>query len=106
MRVGIRAEDLVLAGEGEAMFDLAIDYVEELGAQRLVHGLIGDQPLTAVLGSNVPLGDRLPCTSPRAVCTSSRSTPVGVSSLPSVRAQWGPLLRIGAPCRPDRSFAF
>ncbi|MBA4796223.1 MAG: sn-glycerol-3-phosphate import ATP-binding protein UgpC [Rhizobiales bacterium] len=60
VRVGIRAEDLVLAGEGEAMFDLAIDYVEELGAQRLVHGLIGDQPLTAVLGSNVPLGDRLP----------------------------------------------
>ena len=41
------------------MFDLAIDYVEELGAQRLVHGLVGNQPLTAVLGSNVPLGDRL-----------------------------------------------
>jgi sn-glycerol 3-phosphate transport system ATP-binding protein len=60
VRVGIRAEDLVVAGESETMFDLAIDYVEELGAQRLVHGLVGNQPLTAVLGSNVPLGDRLP----------------------------------------------
>lgn len=60
VRVGIRAEDLVVASESETMFDLAIDYVEELGAQRLVHGLVGNQPLTAVLGSNVPLGDRLP----------------------------------------------
>ena len=60
LRVGIRAEDLVVASESETMFDLAIDYVEELGAQRLVHGLVGNQPLTAVLGSNVPLGDRLP----------------------------------------------
>jgi sn-glycerol 3-phosphate transport system ATP-binding protein len=60
VRVGLRAEDLALAGEGEAMFDLAIDYVEELGAQRLVHGLVGDQHLTAVLGSHVPLADRLP----------------------------------------------
>ena len=59
VRVGLRAEDLTLAGESEAMFDLVIDYVEELGAQRLVHGLIGDQHLTAVIGSNVPLGDRL-----------------------------------------------
>jgi sn-glycerol 3-phosphate transport system ATP-binding protein len=60
VRVGIRAEDLVVASESDLMFDLAIDYVEELGAQRLVHGLVGNQPLTAVLGSNVPLGDRLP----------------------------------------------
>ena len=60
VRVGMRAEDLVLAGEGEVMFDLAIDYVEELGAQRLVHGLIGHQHLTAVVGSSVPLADRLP----------------------------------------------
>ena len=60
VRVGIRAEDLVVTSESETMFDLAIDYVEELGAQRLVHGLLGNQPLTAVLGSNVPLGDRLP----------------------------------------------
>jgi len=60
IRVGIRAEDLALAEDGEAMFDLVIDYVEELGAQRLVHGLIGDQPLTAVLSSHVTLGDCLP----------------------------------------------
>ena len=28
-----------------------VDYVEELGANRLVHGMLGDQPLTAVLAN-------------------------------------------------------
>jgi len=60
VRVGLRAEDLVLGGEGDAMFDLRIDYVEELGAQRLVHGFIGTQPLTAVIGAQVALSDRIP----------------------------------------------
>ncbi|MDQ0420120.1 sn-glycerol 3-phosphate transport system ATP-binding protein [Peteryoungia aggregata LMG 23059] len=60
VRVGMRAEDLVLAGDGPADFHLVVDYVEELGAQRLVHGLIGGQALTAVLGSQVELADRLP----------------------------------------------
>jgi sn-glycerol 3-phosphate transport system ATP-binding protein len=60
VRVGMRAEDLVLASDSHADFHLAVDYVEELGAQRLVHGAIGDQPLTAVLGSQVELADRLP----------------------------------------------
>ena len=32
----------------------------QLRAQRLVHGLIGHQHLTAVVGSSVPLADRLP----------------------------------------------
>ncbi|OWK26365.1 hypothetical protein AJ87_03690 [Rhizobium yanglingense] len=28
---------------------LIVEYVEELGSQRLVHGLTGEQPLTAVV---------------------------------------------------------
>jgi sn-glycerol 3-phosphate transport system ATP-binding protein len=60
VHVGIRAEDLTLADQDGAMFDLVIDYVEELGAQRLVHGHVGDQQLTAVLGATIPLGQRLP----------------------------------------------
>lgn len=59
VRVGIRAEDLILSEREDAMLELAIDYVEELGAQRLVHGLLGDQNLTAVVSSSADLGDRL-----------------------------------------------
>ncbi|MDH4411992.1 MAG: sn-glycerol-3-phosphate import ATP-binding protein UgpC [Rhizobium sp.] len=60
VRLGMRAEDLVLTNEDDAQFSLVIDYVEELGAQRLVHGLVGDQPLTAVVASHVELNGRLP----------------------------------------------
>ncbi|KPF47374.1 sn-glycerol-3-phosphate import ATP-binding protein UgpC [Rhizobium sp. AAP43] len=59
VRVGMRAEDLVMGTADEGSLELVIDYVEELGAQRLVHGLVGDQPLTAVVSSSASLGDRL-----------------------------------------------
>ncbi|MFL0694968.1 MAG: ABC transporter ATP-binding protein [Agrobacterium tumefaciens] len=59
VRLGMRAEDLVLTHEDDAQFSLAIDYVEELGAQRLVHGLVEGQPLTAVVASHVELRERL-----------------------------------------------
>ncbi|QGG92947.1 sn-glycerol-3-phosphate ABC transporter ATP-binding protein UgpC [Agrobacterium sp. MA01] len=60
VRLGMRAEDLVLTHENDAQFSLAIDYVEELGAQRLVHGLVAGQPMTAVIASHVELSERLP----------------------------------------------
>jgi len=41
--VGIRAEDLRLAGPGEHAMTVAADYVEALGSQRRVHGNLGDQ---------------------------------------------------------------
>jgi ABC-type sugar transport system ATPase subunit len=50
--VGIRAEDLMLAGEGVAGLPFKVDYVEELGAHRLVHGHLSSQALTAI----IPLG--------------------------------------------------
>ncbi|UJW75789.1 sn-glycerol-3-phosphate import ATP-binding protein UgpC [Rhizobium sp. SL42] len=62
VRIGMRAEDLTEAGDGEATLSLVVDYVEELGAQRLVHGLVGGQSLTAVVASHARLSDRLPLT--------------------------------------------
>ncbi|NMN68434.1 sn-glycerol-3-phosphate import ATP-binding protein UgpC [Rhizobium sp. 57MFTsu3.2] len=57
--VGIRAEDLRLAGPGEHAMTVAVDYVEELGSQRLVHGNLGDQSLTAVLSPETELKSEL-----------------------------------------------
>ncbi|KWV50393.1 glycerol-3-phosphate transporter ATP-binding subunit [Rhizobium altiplani] len=57
--VGIRAEDLRLAGPGEHAMTVAVDYVEELGSQRLVHGNLGDQSLTAVLSPVTELKSEL-----------------------------------------------
>ncbi|MBT9372182.1 sn-glycerol-3-phosphate import ATP-binding protein UgpC [Rhizobium sp. CSW-27] len=57
--VGIRAEDLRLARDGEAALPLNVDYVEELGAQRLVHGQVGDQMLTVALSPAIAIGEQL-----------------------------------------------
>jgi len=57
--IGIRAEDLRLAGPGEHAMTVAVDYVEELGSQRLVHGNLGDQSLTAVLSPETELKSEL-----------------------------------------------
>ncbi len=57
--LGLRAEDLRLATRGEASVALRIDHIEELGAQRLIHGLMGDQNLTLALSPSEPLSDTL-----------------------------------------------
>jgi sn-glycerol 3-phosphate transport system ATP-binding protein len=53
--IGMRAEDLRLAASNEYSMPLTVEYVEELGSQRLVHGLLGDQPLTAVVSPETPM---------------------------------------------------
>jgi sn-glycerol 3-phosphate transport system ATP-binding protein len=53
--VGIRAEDLRLANAGEEAMPFRVDYIEELGSQRLVHGLLGDQQLTVALSPEIDL---------------------------------------------------
>jgi sn-glycerol 3-phosphate transport system ATP-binding protein len=60
--VGLRAEDLRLAHEGETVLPMTVDYVEELGAQRLVHGLVGDQMLTASMPTDMVIGESLSLT--------------------------------------------
>ncbi|KQS90535.1 sn-glycerol-3-phosphate import ATP-binding protein UgpC [Rhizobium sp. Leaf386] len=62
LTVGIRAEDLRLANPGEQSLTLKIGYVEELGAQRLVHGTIDGKQLTAALSPEIELGDTIALT--------------------------------------------
>jgi sn-glycerol 3-phosphate transport system ATP-binding protein len=57
--IGIRAEDLRLADASEHALPVTVEYVEELGAQRLVHGLLGDQPITAVLSPDITIDPAL-----------------------------------------------
>ena len=57
--VGIRAEDLRLADPKEYAMPLTVEYTEELGSQRLVHGLLGDQPLTAVVSPETEMAPEL-----------------------------------------------
>lgn len=59
MTLGLRAEDLRLAAPGEASVALRIDHIEELGAQRLIHGSVDDQSLILVLSPSEPLADIL-----------------------------------------------
>jgi sn-glycerol 3-phosphate transport system ATP-binding protein len=59
--LGVRAEDMKPAEPGAtADLELAIDYVEELGAGRLVHGHVGDARLALSTPSGEPLSDLLP----------------------------------------------
>ncbi|GEO83695.1 MULTISPECIES: sn-glycerol-3-phosphate import ATP-binding protein UgpC [Alphaproteobacteria] len=58
--LGVRAESLKLAEDHDsAALPFKVDYVEELGAQRLVHGFVGDQVLTVVLSGTLSLPDTL-----------------------------------------------
>ncbi|MES2436254.1 MAG: sn-glycerol-3-phosphate import ATP-binding protein UgpC [Pseudomonadota bacterium] len=54
--LGIRAEDLHPSATG---LPFKVDFVEELGAQRLVHGLIDGQALVLTLDPQLPLQDEM-----------------------------------------------
>ncbi len=53
--VGFRAEDLRLAQEDQEAFPFRLDYAEELGSQRLIHGTVGDQNVTAAVSPDIAL---------------------------------------------------
>ena len=55
--IGIRPEDLTAAADGP--IEIEVLAVEELGAQRLVHGQTGGERLTVTLSSNAELSDSL-----------------------------------------------
>ena len=58
--LGIRPEDLRPASPDEAgAFRMPVDYVEELGAQRLVHGRVEGAPLIVVMASDRTVGSDL-----------------------------------------------
>jgi len=54
--VGLRAEDLRVVS-GEEGMPFAVEYVEELGSQRLAHGVVGDQALTIALSGEAEIAD-------------------------------------------------
>ncbi|WP_226625524.1 sn-glycerol-3-phosphate import ATP-binding protein UgpC [Alloyangia pacifica] len=51
--LGLRAEDLRIVDTGLPM---RVDYIEELGAQRIIHGMVGDQALAVTDTHDTPLG--------------------------------------------------
>ena len=58
--LGIRPEDLVPSeADGPGVLEIAIAYVEELGAHRLVHGTVAGQPMVASVPGEFPLGETL-----------------------------------------------
>ena len=59
LTVGMRAEELRVAAPGEEGLAFRVDYIEELGSQRLVHGMIGDQALTAAFAPEADVPNEL-----------------------------------------------
>ncbi|MBU3030559.1 sn-glycerol-3-phosphate import ATP-binding protein UgpC [Paracoccus marinaquae] len=55
--IGIRPEDLSIAANGP--IEMEVTAVEELGAQRLVHGLTGGEAITITLPPDAPLSETL-----------------------------------------------
>jgi sn-glycerol 3-phosphate transport system ATP-binding protein len=62
LTIGIRAEDLRIASAGERSLTMKIDYVEELGAQRLVHGTVDGKKLTAALSPEIEIAETIALT--------------------------------------------
>ncbi len=62
LTLGIRAEDLRLAQPGDPSLRLKVEYIEELGAQRLVHGTVDGKTLTAALSPEIDIADTIALT--------------------------------------------
>ena len=59
--VGLRPEDAALASDsGGAQLTLTVDFVEELGAERLLHGHSDGHALTISVDPDTPLSDTVP----------------------------------------------
>jgi sn-glycerol 3-phosphate transport system ATP-binding protein len=57
VEIGIRPENLQLGAAGEGKLAFAKDFVEELGATRLVHGMVGEAPMVVAVASSSLPGD-------------------------------------------------
>ena len=51
VEVGIRPEDLRFGSGGEGELAFAKDFVEELGATRLIHGTVGTAPIALAVAA-------------------------------------------------------
>jgi sn-glycerol 3-phosphate transport system ATP-binding protein len=57
VEVGIRPEDLQLTATGDGALAFSKDFLEELGATRLLHGTVGDAAIVVALSGPAPAGD-------------------------------------------------
>jgi sn-glycerol 3-phosphate transport system ATP-binding protein len=57
VEIGIRPEDLRLAGNGEGALTFTKDFAEELGATRLFHGTVGEAAVVVAQSGPAPVGD-------------------------------------------------
>jgi sn-glycerol 3-phosphate transport system ATP-binding protein len=57
VEVGIRPEDLQWTAAGADALAFGKDFVEELGATRLVHGTVGDAAMVVAVSGPAPTGD-------------------------------------------------
>ncbi len=57
VEIGIRPEDLRLAGPGDGALAFAKDFAEELGATRLFHGTVDDAAVVVAMSGPAPAGD-------------------------------------------------
>jgi sn-glycerol 3-phosphate transport system ATP-binding protein len=59
LTVGVRAEDLTIASPDADGLTMQLDYIEELGAQRLLHGTVDGQPLVVATAAEDAFADRM-----------------------------------------------
>ncbi|NTF06293.1 sn-glycerol-3-phosphate import ATP-binding protein UgpC [Agrobacterium rubi] len=57
--VGMRAEDLRFVHGAEPGMQFRVEYIEELGSQRLIHGMLGEQALTVACASETDIPQEL-----------------------------------------------
>ncbi len=83
--LGLRAEDLRVSDHG-AGFPFAVAFVEDLGAQRLLHGHCGGQSVVVAVSPDLPLPAISACRSRRSGCISSHPRPENASKPPQSEA--------------------
>jgi sn-glycerol 3-phosphate transport system ATP-binding protein len=59
LTIGLRAEDLTIVPADASGITLKLDYIEELGAQRLLHGTVEGQPLVVATASEDAFADEI-----------------------------------------------
>jgi sn-glycerol 3-phosphate transport system ATP-binding protein len=59
LTIGFRAEDAIVSLDMQGKILFRVDYVEELGAQRLLHGAIDGQPMTVATSAIQPYADQM-----------------------------------------------
>ena len=57
--IGIRAEDLTIVPDAAPGIAMKLDYIEELGAQRLLHGTVDGQPLVVATAAEDSFADEV-----------------------------------------------